>query len=136
MRWFVPVLVMLSVVACGGEFEGEDEEGPDMKPGENCLSCHAGGRAPSFTAAGTVFSSLDAASTAGVSGLTVTFKDEAGATLRQVTTSRAGNFYVQGALASTFTVEVSDGSTVKHMALQSRGDCNSCHTSGNRIHFP
>ena len=48
--------LLLVLAAC------QPENSPIMRPGEDCLHCHDGSRARSWTLAGTVFSSATAAS--------------------------------------------------------------------------
>jgi len=102
--------------------------GPDMRPGEDCLSCHvAGGSGPVFSAAGTVFDSLGS----GVDGVTVTISDSAQHT-QSATTSAAGNFYFTESLTPPLQVYVEKGGTrVSMPALAESGACNSCHGSGS-----
>ena len=113
---------------------GEGDEGPEMRPGEDCLSCHrSGGEGESsFSAAGTVFD----ASGAGVSGVTVTITD-AGSTTRTTTSNAVGNFFFEQALAAPLTIKLSKAGTEVSMPIPAEsGACNSCHSGDSRLHFP
>lgn len=121
----IPVALALAAVtllaACG---EGE-EEGPNMLPGSDCLSCHTGGDAPRFTAAGTVFAGGD--SNAGVAGATVTITPSSGAVVT-LTTNSVGNFYTSRSLAPPLDISVSSGGNTNTMSGGApSGACGSCH---------
>lgn len=93
------------------------EEGPLMKPGEDCLECHGGGdEARTWTAAGTW----------GGQGSHVTITDSNGKsfTLR---TNQVGNFYTAERLAFPLRVSV-DGSEMPDPVTY--GGCNACHGEG------
>jgi hypothetical protein len=117
--------LLLLVAGCGGEGE-EDDGGPTMSPGSNCLSCHTvGGGAPAFTAAGTVFDGGN--STAGVAGATVTIRPGSGAVV-VLTTNSVGNFYTASPLNPPLAISVSAGGHVNTMSsTASSGACGSCH---------
>jgi hypothetical protein len=114
------LLAALSLAACGGG--GDGATGPLMRPGSDCLGCHA------FAAAGTVFHA-DGTGAAGV-GVVVTV----GGTAHPLTTNAAGNFYlsaagtVSAASVSTFTMPSGLGVT---------GHCNGCHgASAGKLTVP
>jgi hypothetical protein len=114
--------------ACGA---ASDEEGPLMRPGENCLSCHDGTQheAERYTVAGTVFGSATAATAAGVSGVTVIITDANHAEAR-LTTNAAGNFYTSQVFAAPYTVAVErSGTRFTMAAAPSSGGCASCHST-------
>jgi len=115
----------------GGETAGE-RPGPTHRPGEPCLLCHDGkvGDPRAFAVAGTVFE--DPSARAGLSGVTVTLKDSAGA-VSTTTTNRAGNFYVTAAaFTPIYPVRASlsyRGQTAEMRSLVGRdGSCAGCHT--------
>ena len=115
---------------CGGD------EGPDMRPGEDCLGCHrAGGSGPAFSAAGTIFDGTGA----GVSGVTVSITDSAAAT-RTATTSGSGNFHMTESLAPPLSPSLAKAASTASMpGTAASGACNSCHHSGgsaSAIHLP
>lgn len=120
-------LLSLSLAACGPAGE---EEGPLMRPGENCLSCHDGSQreAPRFTAAGTVYETTSAAPSAGVAGVAVLLTDANGA-VTTLTTNAAGNFYTTKALAMPVRVALErSGRRTTMGASAATGACASCHT--------
>jgi hypothetical protein len=116
--------------ACGGE-----DTGPEMRPGENCLSHHA------FSAAGTVFKSAASATSDGLAGAIVTIKD-ANAKQLSLTSNAVGNFYTLEPLAFPLAIEVAAGGAVQKMRAAPNGGCNGCHAqppaggAPGRIHAP
>jgi hypothetical protein len=107
-------------------------EGPLMRPGEDCMRCHASGKheeAPSWTIAGTIYGAQDAAVEAGLEGALVHIIDAKGATTT-MRTNQAGNFYSADAVA--FPVQVAfverNGVTTYMQRPIDTGACNSCHT--------
>jgi len=122
----VVALALLTLTACGGESESEDEGGPTMQPGSNCMSCHQGGEAGRFTAAGTVFAG-GGSSAPGLAGAVVTIVPKTGTTVR-LTTNSVGNFYTSAPLSPPLTVSVSSGGHTSTMSgPASSGACGSCH---------
>ena len=121
--------------ACASGFRwvgGTDDGNSLMKPGHDCIGCHAGGEGPRYTIAGTVYARPnEPADCLGVAGATVRVTAADGAVLDLVAND-AGNFYTKAALAFPVRAEVLDtsGNVVSTMAAaQSYGGCNSCHTS-------
>jgi hypothetical protein len=113
-------------VAGAGAGGGGAVTGPTMRPGENCLGCHA------FTAAGTVYA--DASGALGLAGAAVQLSDGQGRSVA-LTTNAAGNFFTSAALTAPLAVTVSAGGSSRSMQ-GARGSCNGCHTGGGtpRIH--
>jgi hypothetical protein len=122
MRHALAALLATSLLltACGGE--GDEEGGPLMRPGEDCLGCHA------FAAAGTVFH----ASGAGASGVTVTVT--VGGAAHTLTTNSAGNFYLPSAGGSVSAASVAGTSMPAGNGISGR--CNACHAGGLRLTVP
>jgi hypothetical protein len=122
-------VAVVFLMGCGG-----GGEGPTMRPGDNCLGCHANGEAR-FSAAGTVFG----ADGAGAAGLTVTLTDSA-STQASTTTNSVGNFYFEQTLVAPFQVSITDGTNTAEMPDALNGGCNSCHeaggSAGGHIVFP
>jgi hypothetical protein len=115
------VLVLAASLAC----EGEEEEGPLMSPGQDCLSCHGG-----FTVAGTIFA---AGTSQGAPGLTVHVAPSTGAAL-ELTTNAAGNFFTHAPVVFPAAISVTDGTTTVDMVQDAdSGACNACH--GGHIEF-
>lgn len=108
---------------------GNGNGNPLMSPGQNCLACHDGRGATSFTAAGTVYPTVDAAVNQGVSGVTVRFKDASGAVVKELVSNDVGNFYTADPLPTGAYVEVQQGEVIRQMSRQlPDGACNRCHT--------
>lgn len=122
----VPLIIFLAcsgiLVACGGDSnEEEGGNGPEMRPGENCNSCH------SFKVAGTLFGAPDASASSGKSGGVINLVDAAGKTL-SLSSNGAGNFYTSKSLTFPLTASVTlDGVTKTMTAKVSSGACSTCH---------
>lgn len=129
MRPLLPTLVfaVLGTAACS-----PPEQGPLMRPGEDCLRCHTSSPdsedpdATPWTLAGTVFRDPHAAASRGVYAAEVQVTDKAGkvVTLR---TGGTGNFYTAEPLEFPVQVEVRAGGLVARMADAPTGRCNGCH---------
>jgi hypothetical protein len=134
------VLTALLVLAgCAGE----EEDGPRMSPGEECLGCHRPGtEAGAFTAAGTVFPTAGAAPHEGVESATVRLIDANGKQVA-LATNAAGNFFTHEALSFPVQVVLEwQGRTVVKARPVDSGACNGCHRvppgggAPGRIHLP
>ena len=111
-----------------------ESESPLMKPGGNCIGCHADrAEGPRYEVAGTVFGALDEPDDCGgVSGVTVILEGAEGGTLR-LDTNAAGNFFAKSGTADLVTpvyarVEGLGGTTQMQSEL-SAFNCASCHTA-------
>ena len=105
------------------------DTGPLMRPGENCMGCHTGGRAPRWEVAGTVFECAQADRHEGVADVDVVFRDPSGAEVLRLRTNEAGNFYSKTDLPEGYRVSLVRGETTREMSVSPpRGACNSCHT--------
>ena len=126
----------LAIGACG-EAPAEDgpasypfETGAEMRPGENCRSCHGAPssrypEAPPWSIAGTVFEGPQ--SDVGVAGVTVTVRDAMGRAL-STTTNRVGNFYLSAPIQAPYFVSLGRGEVSVTMAVPPpAGGCNACH---------
>ena len=112
------------------------DNGPLMRPGEDCMACHGGTgnllpgvqrrHAKAWTAAGTVFSSADPA--VGVEGAYVEITDATGFAFSP-RTNLAGNFYTRETLQ--FPLQRAciafEGVTHCQQSPVAGGSCNSCH---------
>ena len=99
-----------------------------MRPGQDCLSCHNGDRAETWTVAGTVVSDPNAPVDAAIEGAQVIVTD-ANQTTLTLTTNSAGNFYTAEPLAFPIAVQIQRGTWRMQMAgSPPSGSCNSCHT--------
>jgi len=101
-----------------------------MHPGTSCGSCHTGGDAHAFGAAGTVYAQPNAFLLDGIEGVTVDITAADGHTV-SLTSNEAGNFYTTTKLTPPLQVTLSKGGVSAKMANASSGDCNSCHTLGS-----
>lgn len=130
--------LLLATACAGGGSDGGGEDHSTMRPGEDCLAsgCHAAGSTTttSFTAAGTVYATLNAAAGAGVGGANVTITDGAHAPI-VLTTNAAGNFFTTAAIAYPAAVTVAIGGTTRGMTA-TEGGCNRCHGPTFRVHVP
>ncbi len=105
------------------------DTGPLMRPGENCMGCHTGGRAPRWEVAGTVFECARADRHEGVTGVEVVFRDGTGAEVLRLATNEAGNFYSKTDLPEGYRVSLIRGDDEREMSFSPpKGSCNSCHT--------
>jgi hypothetical protein len=131
LRLALSFLLLVSLVGCGGD--DDDNEGATMSPGSNCIDCHRG-----FTAAGTVFASGDAPTTAGVAGATVKLTDSSVPTPKVVTlvTNDTGNFFTSERLTMPLQVVITykDNVAIMPYAANADGACASCHAPGTGVH--
>lgn len=112
--------------ACAEGEPGCRGEGSDMLPGSDCLACHDGnGRAPTWSAGGTIFT--DASGLKAAKNVTITITDDAGKVVT-MTSNASGNFYTSKSLTFPINVEIEKGGVKKSMATAvDVGGCNSCH---------
>jgi len=118
-------------------------EGPAMRPGQDCLSCHNASHEFTWSAAGTVFPALDSSLHQGVAGVTVELTDSDGKTV-VLHTTESGDFYTAEALRFPLhsTVRYA-GAEISMPTPTPSGSCNVCHTSPppdagtfGRLHLP
>lgn len=126
-RVAVACAVLLLAGACG-----EPENGPLMRPGENCMSCHAAGEeaaSKTWTVAGTVFDQNGA----GVRNAKIELTD-ADSRVHVLTSNAAGNFYSAEPMKTPF-----QGAALRYEGRTSFsphepgklvGSCNACHAVG------
>ena len=105
--------------------------------GRACFSCHgSGGSAPSWLFGGTIY---DSAGTTGVGHLQVGIKD--GTKFFSAYSATNGNIWLPTASNTVnwanaeIRIRSATGEKIMPSAATS-GDCNSCHSSGNRISTP
>jgi hypothetical protein len=125
-------VALLALAACGGSSSGSGGGGsPTMRPGEDCLGCHA-----EFTAAGTVYG---ADASQGLAGVTVRIDGTRQQNVT-MTTNGAGNFYTTVDFGygpgATVTVQGASGQSPYELTNRTFAACNSCHPAGHRIHDP
>ncbi|MDH4062404.1 MAG: hypothetical protein OEU94_16470 [Aquincola sp.] len=115
------LLSLLLIAGCGGG-DDESDEGPLMRPGENCMACHA------FTVAGTAYPSASSPASAGIAGVSVIVTDANGQETT-LTTNAAGNFYTSATLAMPLrAVRLVRAGVTTAMGGAPNGACASCHT--------
>jgi hypothetical protein len=125
---------LLLLAACGNDAADRRSEytGPLMRPGQDCSSCHSensGRGAPVWSAAGTVFSTAESPTDAGVSGARVILSEPDGSELETLTTNQVGNFYTARALPKGFRVAIEyEGERLEMPCSPPGGLCNACHT--------
>lgn len=115
-----------TAVVCTSKTNWTNGNGPNMRPGAACKSCH------NFTVAGTVYPTAhEPTNCNGVNGSTgvrvvITGSNGVAVTL---TPGSSGDFYTSTRIATPFTVTLMNGGTTRKMLTpQTSGDCNSCHT--------
>jgi len=112
-----------------------------MNPGRACIDCHSmGGDGPAYSIAGTVYPSAhepDLCNGAdGASGVVVTIVGADGLT-QTLTPNSAGNFGSRSAVAFPYRAKVSYMGRERAMAaMQTTGDCNTCHTQSGANSAP
>jgi YD repeat-containing protein len=94
------------------------DQGPMMKPGDDCLGCHGGGGAKRWTVAGTWTAQ----------GQHVGIVDADGKSF-SLHTNKAGNFWSSEPV--TFPLQVSvDGAAMADPVAAVDASCNRCHGNG------
>lgn len=142
-KTWAALVATLTLSACGGTDDEATAEacgpiettpGPTMRPGENCLSCHQDGfgdeEAPEFTAAGTVFASLDSDHCDGVGGVSIFLTAADGSELELVT-NQVGNFWTSEPLMEEGPgprLEFEGETIMMGRDLPSIPACNACHS--------
>lgn len=120
----VAAVALVSAAACG-----IPSEGPAMRPGEDCSTCHGAGEAPNFTASGTLYTNPTDAASQGVKGGRVHVTDASGKTL-SLKTNETGNFYTREPLAYPLQVAVEKDGRFSVMSVPAPdGACGRCHTA-------
>ncbi len=127
----------------GTHWTGGTDGKATMEPGMACISCHksAGGEAPQFTIAGTLYPTahepdLCNGQNGTTAGAAVVITDASGKTV-SLTPNSAGNFSYTGAVATPFRAKVTYMGRERDMAAaQTSGDCNACHTQNGTMSAP
>jgi hypothetical protein len=109
---------------------GGNTETPHMRPGWDCIDCHAREDGPDFDFAGTVHASLtDPDDCRGVPGVTVELLDLNDQVFAKTTTNLAGNFFFEEVGGREFRARLTYQGRTREMAThQGYGGCNSCHS--------
>lgn len=112
----------------------QTETGPTMRPGDNCLRCHQEGfgerDAPVFSAAGTIFPSVDSDHCEGVAGVRVFLMGADGQEV-ELTTNEAGNFWTREPLMEEGPgprIEFEGRTQKMGRNLPGVPACNACHS--------
>lgn len=111
------------------------DNGPLMRPGEDCMACHGGDgtalpgehlrHAKAWTAAGTVFDPADTAN--GIEDAQVQITDANGFSFA-LRTNLAGNFYTRETIRLPLQACLTrNGATRCQQSPVTSGACNSCH---------
>ena len=120
----IAAVFLLALAACG-----IPAAGPQMDPGKDCMSCHTGSVAPSWTVSGTLFASASSAPDQGLEGGQILITDALNRTLT-LNTNGAGNFYTAEDLKPPFRVQAQFGNRRLAMVREvTTGSCNSCHAN-------
>jgi hypothetical protein len=126
---------LLRVLLAGGTLAAcAPENGPLMRPGDDCLRCHGGSpgggeerHATPWSLAGTVYASADANPDTGIEGVDVQVRDANGFAFT-LHSNLAGNFYSAETVAFPVDVCVSRNGSVTCMESSApHGSCNLCH---------
>jgi hypothetical protein len=123
--------------ACVSGDHWSGNESSHMRPGEDCVGCHATNGGPDFALAGTIFTNYDEPNDCnGAPSMKIKITDAASpAHVYNLESNSAGNFFVLAAGAGSLTYPISvvvtdaDGNTRAMEEPQMSGACNSCHTS-------
>jgi hypothetical protein len=119
------------------------DNGPLMRPGDDCLRCHGGAtpgtslgletrHAGAWSLAGTVYATLDAPTDAGVEGARIQVTDAKGFNF-ELQSNLAGNFYSAESVTFPLHVCVERHGQLNCMDTPSpHGACNYCHTVPGR----
>jgi hypothetical protein len=113
--------------------EADEEPGPQMRPGNNCLRCHAPGKQAAsrpFSFGGTVFPAANSEPCSdGVEGVTIDVTDSKGRSV-SVMSNEAGNFWTAEPLTPPFRISAKRGSKTVEMPIESpTGGCALCHSA-------
>jgi hypothetical protein len=133
MRCLPLALAGLALAAC------TPDNGPTMRPGDDCLRCHGGAtpgstteglpvhHATPWSLAGTAYPSLDSGANAGIEGVDIQVTDARGFTFT-LHSNLAGNFYSAETVAFPLHVCASRNGLARCMESPSpHGACNYCH---------
>jgi hypothetical protein len=101
--------------------------GVSMRPGNDCTGCH------SFTIAGTVYPTLHEPNNCNgtaANGIKVVVTGADGKITTLTPDGTSGNFYSSTAIKTPFSAKVTNsaGGSMAMATMQTKGNCNSCHT--------
>lgn len=116
------------ILSAAGILSCIPDQGPVMRPGEDCLRCHNGQRAKPWTVAGTLYADPKAAVGQGVEGIAVTVTDANGKSIALISNG-VGNFYTAEPLTPPFVAMIDRNGQQIAMTAHNAGGCNSCHSN-------
>lgn len=140
--------VSKDVCYSGMRWIGDKRGSPEMFPGQDCVGCHIENDGPPLAIGGTLYPYVlnlaagiqkvqSGEHCFGIGGIAVAIEDADGQTF-EVTTNRAGNFYVEGNpddFAKPFSVQfdwinpaTGNTQTARMFSEPSYGGCARCHT--------
>lgn len=121
-----------TVCTSGATWTKGDRGSADMHPGGACITCHTTQPdAPTFVIAGTVYPSAHEPDDCnGVVGTDTTVViTDANGKVTSLQVNAVGNFYAPGPITLPFNAKVVKNGQERAMsAMQTTGNCNSCHT--------
>lgn len=119
-----PPLSFEAQAGCGDASKEESKHSGQMLPGRECKSCHRG-----YTAAGTVFDTLNATCDTGVEGVKIEILDMDSNVKVTVMSNSVGNFYTKARLPTPFTARVTgpNGEVQQKKNAITDGNCSRCH---------
>ena len=118
-----------SAQVCTSKKTWTSGNGPDMRPGNDCRSCHS-----NFVIAGTVYPTLNEPNNCdgtGAGGVKVVITGADNTTLTLTPSTTSGNFYSTQSVKTPYSVKLTNsaGASRSMTAHQTAGNCNSCHSS-------
>lgn len=120
--------------ACVSQRTWKEGDGEALRPGGDCIGCHAQSGATSLALAGTVYPDVaEPDGCFGLAGATVSISDAAGSVFERVT-NESGNFWLTTQEAKGLTLPFHaaiawNGQENEMDPRQSEGSCNACHTA-------
>lgn len=119
---------------------GGNRGSAQMNPGMACISCHSSGEGPRFAVAGTLYPTAHEPDRCdgvdGTNGAQVIITGADGR-MQTLTPNSAGNFYSQTTIKTPYQAKVVYMGRERAMvAMQTSGDCNSCHTQNGANSAP
>ena len=113
-------------------YNGGDDGGGSMYPGEACVACHDKGEGPTLQFGGTIYPTAhEPDDCIGAPGATVVVTDANG-TQFSVAAGTNGNFYRTTSTKIAFPIHAevhANGKILKMNDAINNGDCNACHTT-------
>jgi len=123
---------LTSAATCTSKASWTRGEGPEMRPGEACIACHASDDGPTFSIAGTVYPSghepNDCNGAPATAGAVIVITDAQNKEYR-LSANAVGNFSMDLPITPPYRAKLVSAGKERLMATQQTvGDCNACHT--------